>query len=192
MIIEDRELESRIITKYSHYLQSINPIFSKISFLPDLHRGGVKYKNNENKELIIPKTTISVQISLSFEDIENYNIAFFCGQIYELITNQIKEFFNILFDTLNKITAFTGNITDAKGTQFSFDLILDTLEKLEFDFDENGNPIFPTLIVGAELFEKIKQIKMNSAQKKRFNKIIEEKKKKYYASKCYRRLSYID
>ena len=191
MISEDRELESKILTKYSYYLQSLDPVLSKIGIYPDLHRGGVKYRN-ESKELIIPKTTISATISISFDDIIDYKIELFCEQLYIFVNKQIQEIFKMLFKTMNQITQFTGNVTDAKGAKFNLDLFLDTFEKLELDFDEDGKPIFPTLIVGPELFEKIKHLKMTPEQEKRFGEIIEEKKKKYYASKCYRRLSYID
>lgn len=191
MIIEDRELEGKILTKYLYYLQSLDPILSKISVDPDLHRGGVRYKS-EDKELIIPKTRIGIEIKFGFNDLKNYNISKFCEQIYSFSSDYIKEIFKMFIETMNKITEFTGNVTDAQGAEVNYDLMLDNFEKLEFDFDKKGNPIFPTLFVGSELFEKIKQLRMTSEQEERFRIIIEGKKKKYYASKCYRRLSYIN
>lgn len=52
-----------------------------------------------------------------------------------------------VFDYLSKICEATGNVVDAAGRPLTHELILSALEKVEIDFDENDEPIMPTLVV---------------------------------------------
>ena len=191
MHTEDRELESKLLQKYLNHFLISDPILCKIGFERDIHPGGVRYKEKE-KELITQKAIISARIEISFVDIINFNISGFCEQMNEFALEYLKSLHLSLFGTIKEITDLTGNVTNAKGEPFSFDMVIDGLEKVEIDFDEEGNPRYPELILGPQLFEKIKDLKPTKEQEARLDKIIEEKKKKYYAQKRYRRLSFIN
>lgn len=191
MQIEDRELESKLLEKYFRHLLKSDPILNKIGFERDIHPGGVRYQE-KGKELITQKEIISARIEISFDDIINFKISNFCEQINKFAFEYLKSLHLSLFGTIKEIIDLTGNVFDAKGKPFSFDMVIDGLEKVEIDFDEEGKPKFPEFILSPELFDKIKDMKPTKEQDARLEKVIEEKKKKYYAQKCHRRLSYID
>jgi hypothetical protein len=186
-----KDVEINILQKYFRHLISSEPILGEIQSYKTIHAGGYRYKN-EKKELLSPLTRIAITIEIAGEDIMNYNIEKFAEIIYDFTFERINQMHLMMLETVKNITDFTGNVIDAQGKPFSFDLFLDMLEKLEIRFDDNGNPILPSMVVGTELFKKIKDTKMTKEQEERHNQIIDAKRKQYYAEKRNRRLSFIN
>lgn len=184
-----KDIEINILQKYFKHLISSEPILAELQSHKAIHAGGYRYKN-ENKELLSPLTRIAFTIEITGEDIMNYNIDKFVESIYDFTSEQINNMHLMMLDTIKNITDFTGNVIDAQGKPFSFDLCLDMLEKLESRFDNEGNPILPSIIRGSELLE-IKDMKKTKEQEDRYNQIIDAKRKQYYAKKRNRRLSFI-
>ncbi len=192
MITADINIEIKILTKYVNYLQRLDPIFGKIGIEPDIHRGGVRYQE-ENKELRIPKRKIATQIEIKWEDIRNFEIQKFCEEIYNFAGNYLESIHKMFIDTMNDVTDLTGNLLNVKGKKNLNDMFLDYLETIEISFDEDGNPKLSDymMITGQKKLETSNDSNLTQEQNTRFTKIIEEKKKKYYDKKCYRKLSYI-
>ena len=61
-----------------------------------------------------------------------------------------------IFETLRQISSDSGNVIDAKGKPFSPETLLEALEKMDIDFDEQGNPSGLTAVVGPELAARIR------------------------------------
>ena len=78
-----------------------------------------------------------------------------------IASEQEKMFFEIL----NQATQKTGNVIDAEGEKFSPEMILEALEKIQIDFDAEGNPRLPQLVVGSAVYERIKQLINEPAQR---------------------------
>ncbi|GAG55340.1 unnamed protein product, partial [marine sediment metagenome] len=77
----------------------------------------------------------------------------------------------------------------AKGQPLTVDLILDIMEKVEFGFDDEGNPQYPTLVLPPAAIERLKELKFTPEQEQRRKQIIEEERARFNASKRTRRLS---
>lgn len=187
----DKNLEAKLLEKYFYSLFSQDPLLGQIGIQPDYHGGGVHYES-EGKHLVTSLSEIKIEAKRSIADIINYDIEKFSENIYSLANQRLKHMYKIFAKTMEKITNLTGNITDAQGKPFSFDMILDSLEKVDIDFDDEGNARLPQILVGPDLGEKMKNLKMTESQEKRFAEIIEKKKKEFYDQKYYRRLSFID
>jgi hypothetical protein len=79
---------------------------------------------------------------------------------------------------------------DAGGQPLSHDLLLKSLEGIEFDFDENGDPIWPTLVMSPSMGEQFRRLPpMTPEQKKALEEMIERKREKFNARKRNRQLS---
>jgi hypothetical protein len=63
------------------------------------------------------------------------------------------------------------------------------LEKMYIEFDEEGQPKLPSLVMHPNLYEKVKEIKPTKEQEKTRAEIIERKRSEYNAQKRTRRLS---
>jgi len=90
---------------------------------------------------------------------------------------------------MNELADAVGNTIDAGGQPFSVDMVLDGMEKMHIDFDANGEPIIPALLVNPQLYEKIKDIEFTLEQEQRRVSILARKKAAHDAKKRTRRLS---
>ena len=102
----------------------------------------------------------------------------------DMAEKQTKDF----FEQFDDICEQAGQTYDAKGQPLSFDLILDLLETIQIDFDENGQPLMPTLVSGREIQEKFDKLEMTKEQEKRFEEIIEQKRSEWHYRESDRKL----
>ncbi len=179
-----------IIEKYLHHLIKSNNVLKNIATARILHGGGFRYEINE-KELITPIKEISTEITFTFDEVINFDLESLCATIYALCSAKIENIQRVLYKNISDASHLTGNIVDAGGAKLNYDLILNMLEKIEVDFDDSGNPIMPEFHMSTHLLPQLKDLKFSMEQEKKFNEIIEQKRKIWYAKKCYRKLSYI-
>jgi len=62
----------------------------------------------------------------------------------------------ILFRKLDESTREAGNVLDAGGRPFEPAMLLEMLEGIWIEFDENGRPEMPTIVLHPDLFNSIK------------------------------------
>ncbi|WP_306142619.1 hypothetical protein [Roseibium sp. MMSF_3412] len=92
-----------------------------------------------------------------------------------LASHQATMFFEVIDQTTKK----TGNIIDWKGNPLSFETILEALEKVQIDFDEDGKPSMPTMVISPSMRPKIEEL-MSDPKRPEFERkqkeIIEKKR----------------
>jgi len=101
------------------------------------------------------------------------------------IADEQQAFFFRRFDEIIKNS---GQEVDAKGKPFTPELLLETLEKMYLDFDENGEPIFPTFFTGKNLFERAKKWQDSKEYKIKLDELIERKYSEWRYHESNRRL----
>lgn len=90
------------------------------------------------------------------------------------------------FEFMNRVTEDAGQVVDARGRPLSHDLVLDMFEKLQIDFDEEGNPEMPTIVVPPQAYEKLGE--PTPEHLKRRDEIIERKRREFVARRRVRKL----
>lgn len=63
-----------------------------------------------------------------------------------------------LLGVIEQATEAVGNVVDTKGEPITPDTFLDTVEKMQIDFDECGKPILPSIVVGDEIAEQVEAV----------------------------------
>lgn len=192
MFIETATVDAKILYKYSRHLASQDPLIGGISLTNRLHSGGMVYKS-DNEKLEIPLDRLSVGLTVTIEDVVNFNLEKTCMDIYEFGDSFRKDIAKTLFSTLEQVTDFTGNVVDGKGKGISHELIIEMLEKIDIGFDQDGNPYLPTFVIHPDMAKSLESLKADEIKyKARIEEIIEKKRKDYFAKKGYRGLSRID
>ena len=135
---------------------------AKIEIDPDL----------ENIEEITPE-----QILKKLDDAAN-----------ELAIQQSKLFYN----RIDEATRKAGTSFSADGKPFCIEHFFEMLDKISIDFDENGKPIMPSINIGKDMEESVRNVISESGKdpqnKKRFDDIIERKKEEWRVRKSNRKL----
>ena len=116
--------------------------------------------------------------------------------IKKRITTAAKEMasqqMGMFFTTLEDLTKEVGNAVDARGMPFSPELIHEMLRKIQIDFNDDGKPYLPTIIVGPEVAKqlegKFKEWERNPKFKKEFDEIINIKREEWRDRESNRKL----
>jgi hypothetical protein len=105
------------------------------------------------------------------------------------VASQLEKHF---FERFREITEEVGNAIDAKGAPFTLEFYLDSLERLEIDFDMFGLPIYPLQICHPSMASTIRaelgRLKSESLLRERAELIIEKKRKDWRDRESRRRL----
>ena len=180
-----------IYQKFHAFKTSKDKLFGQIKTERIFHKGGTIYKN-ENDIIISTLDNISSTSSIHYDDALNYRIEQVSISLYEMSEMMINQMHSNFIKNMNQITNLTGNVLDAQGKKFTLDIINDQLEQIDISFDKDGNPKLPQLYTSPELSKKIAGLEETDEQRKRFEQIIDKKRKEYFARKLTRNLSYID
>src|SRR5262249_54544676 len=63
----------------------------------------------------------------------------------------------MLFRKLDETTAQVGNVLDAGGRPFEPSMLLEMLERTWIDFNDEGKPKMPTIVLHPNVFESVKE-----------------------------------
>ena len=127
--------------------------------------------------------------SLKLDTVRNTDIEDHTRFLSELAEANHERFARGFIQGMEELTEATGNVVNAGGRPFSWDLYCDMLEKVQLEFDESSRPMLPTLVTSPQLYGRIKDMEPSPEQAKRFREIIEKKKAEHNAKKRTRRLS---
>ncbi|OGN75706.1 MAG: hypothetical protein A2X25_02755 [Chloroflexi bacterium GWB2_49_20] len=165
-----------------------NPLLGQIEHSNSVHAGPIRNVQGENP-LDQKLNSIEASYVINISAIRNTDFDEITNYLYTLAMNMQDSLTKYFFKSMGEITDATGLAFNAKGAPLSLDLIINMLEKMSLEFDDNGEPIMPTLIVPPTTIEHMRKLEETSDQKKRFNEMITKKREEYFANKRTRRLS---
>jgi len=178
----------RFIAEVLRGLLNVDSFFSEIEWSTSVHRGPIRNVPGDTPldQSMFP---VSGESSLSWDSIQKGRIEEYTRFLFDISESQRKSLARHFFKNISEITDATGRSVNAKGQPLTVDLFLDLLEKVEFGFDDDGNPQYPTLVLPPAAIERLKKLKFTPEQEQRRKQIIEEKRARFNASKRTRRLS---
>ncbi len=106
----------------------------------------------------------------------------------EMAGQQAKSF----YEEVGKAAEEVDNVVSADGQPFSMDIFFEGLEKIDIDFDEEGNPSNLMCPVNPKLFPSVKKViedaKSDPEIDKRFETLMERKKDEWRVRESNRKL----
>ncbi len=178
----------RFIVEVIQGFLGVDPLFSGIERDYTTHRGPIRNVPGDTP-LDQSMFAVSGESSISWDSIRNGKIDEYTNFLVDISESQRKSLARHFFKNISEITDVTGSTVNAKGQPLTVDLILDLIEKVEFGFDDEGNPQYPTLVLPPATIKKLKELKFTPEQEQRRKQIIEEKRARFNASTRTRRLS---
>ena len=98
----------------------------------------------------------------------------------------------IAYEEIEKVASDVGNVFDLKGEKLKVDHFFQMLEKLWIDFDKEGKPLLPTIVVGEKAYKALSevftQLENNPEYKGRMEEIITKKKELWRDREANRKL----
>jgi hypothetical protein len=133
------------------------------------------------------------EITINIDELIDLPIDAVMERVDAAAEDMLKQIVPSMFAKLKEVTDEVGNVVDAGGKPFSFDLFLETLEKIWIDFnEETGKPKLPTIVVSPQLAEQVKTLlpewEQNEEYKRRFAELIERKRRQWNDRESNRKL----
>ena len=129
-----------------------------------------------------------VDIKISSEEIESSKPEDIIMKFDKAAINLASQLSKTTYTRIEEAAEQVGNVIDFKGKLFSIDVYFEALEKIMIEFDENKNPLIPTIIPLEKNSEISSLIETNINYKKRFEEIIEIKKEEWRDREINRKL----
>lgn len=132
---------------------------------------------------------IKSSIVFQWDDIRNCNLDTLAEQANASAEESLAQVMPQIFDVFHRTCDAAGTGTDARGRPFSFELYLEGLDRMEMQFDSEGNPIMPTLVVHPSMAEHLSSLPpMTLPQQKALEDLIERKRTEFNARRRHRKL----
>jgi hypothetical protein len=138
----------------------------------------------ENKPLMIES-----RIVINWDDVRSCNLDALAEQADAMADERLSIVMPHFFKVFERTCDAAGTGTDARGKPFSFELYLAGLEKIELQFDRDGQPILPTLVVHPTMAKQMESLPPPTEEQQRaYNDLIERKRREFNARRRYRKL----
>ena len=132
------------------------------------------------------------EFTITRQDIISKGPAAFIESVRSAAEQLKEQQAKMVFKKLDEITSKTGNVVKGTGAPFTPEDMFRALEKVHIDFDEEGKPHMPTMVVspqlGAYIKVKLPEWKANDTYNKKFDDILRKKKAEWHAREDRRKL----
>jgi hypothetical protein len=180
------------INKYLKELINQDPLFSGIRVEHHFEGSRMSYKTVDGEPNETEYQAASSEFQIKKEDVIAKGAMAYVENLRDAAEEMKRQKAGYLFEKMKEVTDKTGNVVNGKGQPFSFELFVEMIKKIWIDFDEDGKPIMPTVVVSPELGEKLRVILPEWEKKPEYKKIIddiiEEKRKEWNDRESHRKL----
>ena len=131
-----------------------------------------------------------LRFALEIDDIVAGDLDKLAAALDATATDGLKQVMPKFFERIGELTNAVGNTVDARGQPLTFELLLQGFERVQVDFDEEGNPILPKLVVGPEMYAAFQKLPPpTEEQQKLWDEMIERKRREFNDNRRHRKLS---
>ena len=170
--------------------EKLGPLFGNIPkrALPE----GNRMKQEYSKEMVHEPamTPIKSHFQLNIDQLKKNPFVIF-EQIAETAADFAHQQALMTIKGISDVTELTGNVVDSSGG-FTTEQFFECIEKVEIEFDRNGNPSLPTIVASPENINKMISVLKASEHlpenKIRIDEIMNKKRKAWYDKENSRKL----
>lgn len=176
------------IQKTTHELAGVHhPLLAEMRFEDTESGASSVVDSREGEVLDLPAERVRFEMTSEHEDIRNSNFEPLLAQLDSGGAEFGEQLMKIFFSSMNAVTESTGNVVDAEGKGFSFDLLFELLEKMEFSLDDDGELVMPSIVMHPSQIEKLPE--ETPEQRARIEEFKRKKREELLAQRRSRRLS---
>lgn len=137
-------------------------------------------------------TTIESATSISKGELIEKGFLAYIERANKVAEDMQRQQAQMIFKKLAEVTAATGNVVDNKGAPLTSDTYLRGLETVWIDFDDDGKPHMPSMVVhptvGKKLETLIPQWQADPVYNAKLEQILAKKKKEWDDRESHRKL----
>lgn len=140
--------------------------------------------------VVLEPVRVENTVGFSFDDIRNCRLDALAEQADKAAEQSLAVIMPHFFASVAKICEAAGTATDMRGAPLTFEAYLAAFSKIELDFDVDGEPVMPRLVVHPDTVTMLEKLPPWTAeQHERWDAMIADKRREYFASRRHRKLS---
>ena len=170
--------------------QAYSPLLAEMRFIEMPGTVGSRVRDRQGMDVVLDPGNISTEVTSDLKAVRAGDYERLYEAMYESADSMAEQLVGYFVEGMGKVTEGTGNVTDADGRPFGFDVLYETLEKLEFSVDENDELVMPSLVMHPTQAEKLRDLApLTDEQQRKLDKLKERKREEALARRRRRRLS---
>lgn len=170
--------------------QAYSPLLAQMHFIEMPGTVGSRVRDRQGMDIILDPGETSTEITSDLKAVRAGDYERLHEAMYESADSMTEQLVGHFVETMGKVTEGTGNVTDAGGRPFGFDVLYEMLEKLEFSVDENDELVMPSLLMHPTQAEKLRDLPpLTDEQQRKLDELKERKREEELARRRRRRLS---
>jgi hypothetical protein len=151
---------------------------------------GSRIRDRDGMDVDLPPGKAGFEMTMRLDAVRDANFDDLIVEIDEASDLLAKDLIDMFLSTMSRVTEATGNVVDAGGQKFSFDLFYEMLSKIDFGVDENDELVLPSLVMHPEQLKQIQGMgPPTPEQERRLAELKERKREEALARRRRRRLS---
>ena len=187
------KLERSVTLRLRAQVKRRDPVLAMIKIVKQHEGHRHVYSTDEGRERSTDYQPTVAEVTIDQHETVNWGMADIIKYVDGMADQMIGKIVPNMFATLREVTDETGNVVDAGGKPFSFELFLESIEKVQVEFDDvTGEPELPTMFVDPKLFERIRGMlpewEKNEEYKARYKELIARKRDDWDARESNRKL----
>ena len=153
----DRAFAAFVHESVRELARARDPLLAQMKFAPTSGPLGSSIRDREGEEVEIPPGEVSYEIGASWAAIAAGDFDALYIALDEAAESLAKSLVGLWVGTMERITDATGNVVDAGG-QFTFEVLYEALEGLEYTLDENDELVMPTLVMHPDDAKQLQEL----------------------------------
>lgn len=137
--------------------------------------------------------SIGSHLEITVDEFAGMPIPVVLGKLQRLAEDIAQKRSEYAFSAINAACEETGNVVDAKGGQLTAELVLETWDKMEIAFSDDGQPQLPTIVFnpqnGTAIAEALSRLESDPNLKQQAAEIIQRKREQWFARETDRTLA---
>lgn len=170
--------------------QAYSPLLAQMHFIEMPGTVGSRVRDRQGMDIVLDPGKTSTEVTSDLKAVRAGDYERLYEAMYESAGSMAEQLVGHFVESMGKVTEGTGNVTDAGGRPFGFDVLYETLEKLEFSVDENDELVMPSLVIHPTQAEKLRDLPpLTDEQQRKLDELKERKREEALARRRRRRLS---
>lgn len=133
---------------------------------------------------------MALPFTVEFKDAISGNLESITTSIDSAAEEGLRTLMPQIYGYMGRLCEAAGTATDARGEPLSHDLIRRSLENVDIDFDENGEPQLPTMVVSPEMAQSFQRLPPPTEEEKAaWDALIKRKRQEHDDRRHRRQLS---
>ena len=184
-----RETARKILKDfYDFEIKRMMGVVGKVKSVPLYEGDRMEFRRADGSEESLGMETFTSEVRLSKDEYERNGLGTVLKALVKTAKDSAHQRQEFFFRRFKETMEGSGQVSDARGQQFTCEVFLDALGKVDIDFDECGEPDLPDLVADPRLLAKVQEWMGSDEFRKRLDELIEGKRLAWRDRESDRRL----